>query len=119
MTGASDSEMSERADVDRHVEQGEGPIQPGITALITLGEQAGGVGLEQAVADRDGTQCIKDEVGIVDGHAGHEIADDQHDGPQHHGALGAQHMVAHITAHRDEAIYQRREGTEGDERLLL
>ena len=115
----SQRQGDERTDVDRHVEQGEGAIQPGITGLVALGEQAGGVGLEQAVADGDGAQCIEDEVGVVDGHAGHEVADDQYDGPQHHGALGPQNMVTHVTAHRDEAVHQRREGTEGDEGLLL
>ncbi len=115
----SQRQGDKRADIDRHVEEGKGTIQPRIAALIAFGEQTGRVGLEQAVADRDGTERIENQVRIVDGHAGHEIADNQYNRPQHHGALGPENMIANITTDRYKTIHQRRESAEGDKRLLL
>jgi hypothetical protein len=97
-----------RADVHRHVVQGEGAVDAGIVAFVDLAHQVGGVRLEQAVADHDHAKRPEQHPGVVAGDGHQRIRDGEDDRAQDHRALGAQHLVADPAADGGRDVDQGR-----------
>ena len=108
-----------RADVHRHVVDGEGTVDLGIVALVDLAHQVAGVRLEEAVADDDHAERDVQEVGVVGGNPQHRVAQRQHHGTEQHGAAGADQLVADPAADRRRGVDQCRGGTPDQVRLAV
>ncbi len=66
-----------RAQVDGHVVDGKGAVDPGVITLVDLAHQVAGIGLEQAVADHDDTQRTKHEPDTLARHHHKAVTDGQ------------------------------------------
>ena len=97
-----------RADVHRHVVDGEGAVDLGIITLVDLAHQVAGIRFEQAVADHDHAQRTEQEPHALAGHGHERIADSKDDGAKQHGAAGTEYLVADPSADRRCGVDQRR-----------
>ena len=102
-----------RADVDRHVVQGERAVDLGVVAFVDAAHEVGGVGLEQAVADHDHAQCAVEQRDVVGRDRQQQVAQRQDRRADRHAAARAEDLVADPAADRRRRVHQRGERAPG------
>src|SRR6185437_151455 len=96
-----------RADIDRHVVDGEGRIDPAVITLVNLAYQVAGVWLEQTIADHDHAQREIQEGRACTWEGDQAVADCQDHRACEHCAARAEDAVAHPSADRRRHVDQR------------
>ncbi len=95
-----------RAQIHRHVVDGEGTVDLGIIAFVDLAHQVAGIGFEQAIADHDHAQRAEQEPHALAGYGHQCVTHREDERTQQHGASGAQHLVADPAADRRRHVDQ-------------
>ena len=94
-----------------------------LVTLVDLGQQRGGIGLEDAVATGNGSQCQEYQILLhmiaAGGKSHHDIAEHEDNGAQGNGTLGPQDLVTKIAADGYVAIHHGRESAEHDKGLSI
>ena len=108
-----------RADVDRHVIDGERRIDAGVVAFVDAPYQIGGVGLEQPVADDDHAERRIQEGQAVRRQGEQQVAERKNCRADAHRASRTEDLVADPAADRRRRIHQRGKRAPGQVCLLV
>ena len=109
--GAADEGGEEGADVDAHVEDGEGAVASWIFVFIEVPDDSGDVGLEKSVSEDE--QCESEVQGTREHHG--ELAEHHDQAAGEDGFSGAEEFVGQETADKRGEVYEARvDGIDGE-----